>query len=126
MGFALESLGARMKDGRTPRITLKIQEKFRDLTVNMCLLLEQGPPQDSHRKCPGPTEQLDELQASHVVQVGHMFAGRQLHLGAQTQVPVRAEGSLLRLLHTVTSLLAAAAAAAEPLDGPGHGQREVV
>lgn len=113
-----------MKDGRTPRITLKIQENFRDLIVNMYLLLEQGrhlkgqilgppspPRQDSHRKCPGPTEQLNELQASHVVQVGHMFPGRQLHLGAQTQVPVRAEGSLLTLLHTVTSLLVVAAAA---------------
>lgn len=52
-----------------------------------------------------------------------MFARRQLHLGAQTQVPVGAEGSLLTLLHAVTSQLVAAV---KPLDGPGHGQREVV
>lgn len=112
-------------------------ENLRDLIENISFLQESvasfgrpeprtaPPPQDSHRKCPGPAEQLNELQASHVVQIGHMFPRRQLHLGAQTQVPVGAEGSLLTLLHTVTSL-PVVAAAAEPLDGPGHGQREVV
>lgn len=56
-----------------------------------------------------------------------MLARCQLHLGAQTQIPVRAERSHLTMLHAGTSLLVAATVTvAKPLDGPRHSQREVV
>lgn len=66
MGLALESLGARMKDGRTPRITLKIQEKFSEVQRSISLFLRsadlfRSPDFRSH-----PSELTQEMSWSHL------------------------------------------------------------